>query len=374
MTTDKKQATALLEQIWKRNGAWRLSSFVQRLLLKARAKYPKPTSSEKAPWPSDHEGVAQNLTYLFPGHVMKLSKVLCPILGDNESLHYLSQTREFTVVDLACGAGMASIATIDFLLQLLKAGFLKRSAPLTVAFILNDLKSACLDAATYMLNLAESLVNESNQPLRVGLTESLKGSVTEIRSHLEHSRRPFDFLAFANAFDHVLIYGERVLEENPGTTDAIALARPCDRPALLADFFAQIGAYSNPYFSRALFLQEWRYSPLMPIALPSRELKVIRTRMIQEVVRPDVEEKAMPVRFCYCGCRYGFARDRHPITPELQPLPSLEDATSYFMEEEEIDVYREQTETLSQAVCPVTVERCRQKDLRTIFPQDPSAD
>jgi len=55
--------------------------------------------------------------------------------------------------------------------------------------------------------------------------------------------------------------------------------------------------------------------------------------MIQKVLRPDVEATTMPVRFCYCACRYGFARGRLSPTQELQPLPTLEDVTSYFSDE-----------------------------------------
>lgn len=102
-------------------------------------------------------------------------------------------------------------------------------------------------------------------------------------------------------------------------------------------FLQQLGAYANPFFSRALFLQEWRYSPLMPITLPSRDLKVPWTRMVQEVLRPDVEAKTMPMRFCYCGCRYAFTQNWFRPKQEPQSLPTLEDATSYFMDERSRD-------------------------------------
>jgi len=334
---ETKSEKSSLEKIWKEGGVWYLSAFLRAFLTQAKARYPRPASSEGAPWPSDEEGVAQNLTYLFPGHVLKLNKILCPILGDDESLHYLSQAREFTIVDLACGPGMASIATVDFLLQLLKSGILQRKTCLDLSFILNDLKTACLEAALENLNLVRKLLASEGQPLHIGRVDSFKGSLMEIQPFLERQRKTFDLLCFANAFDHVLIYGERVLEDDPTSSDPIARARPCDRPAMLADFFQQLGTHANPFFSRALFLQEWRYSPLMPIALPSRELKVVRTRMIQEVLRPDVEEKTMPVRFCYSGCRYAFAQNYFPPRQELQSLPTLEDVTSYFMDEGSVD-------------------------------------
>lgn len=229
---------------------------------------------------------------------------------------------------------MASVATVDFLYQILRSGVLSRVTPLTVSFILNDLKPACVRAALRILQIVARKVGASGLPLRIGPVEGFVGSIMETLPHLQRAGRPtFDLVCFSNAFDHVLIYGEEALKENPSCADPIASARPCDRPSLLAGFFAALGRYANPAFSRALFLQEWRYSPLMPIALPSRDLKVIRTRMIQRVYRPDIEGETMPVRFCYCGCRYGFPQDR--FCPELQllPLPGLDEAESYFSED-----------------------------------------
>jgi hypothetical protein len=331
--SDTKSEKPSLEHLWKKNGVWRPSDFLRSFLIQAKRRYPQPASADEAPWPNDDSGVAQNLTYLFPGHSLKMSHILCSVLGDHDSLHYLSQARELTIVDLASGPGMASIATVDFLLQVLKARLLNRNAPLYISFLLNDLKSACLEAAIENVKLVSKLLASERQPLRVGHVETFEGSLTGILPFLDHERTTFDLLCFANAFDLVLIHGERVLEDDPTSSDPIARARPCDRPAILADFFQQLGSHANPYFSRALFLQEWRYSPLMPIALPSRNLKVIRTRVIQEVLRPDVPDETMSVRFCYCGCRYAFATDRFPPKQELQSLPALEDAPSYFMEQ-----------------------------------------
>jgi hypothetical protein len=64
--------------------------------------------------------------------------------------------------------------------------------------------------------------------------------------------------------------------------------------------------------------------------------------MIQKVVRPDVEETTMPVRFCYCACRYGFAREQLSATQQLQPLPTLEDVAGHFSDELDMLSMREE--------------------------------
>lgn len=323
------------EQLWVRDGAWRLSPFVLDILREAKRFYPRAAERGNAPWPSDDESIGQNLTYLFPGHLMKISKVYCRLLGDEQSLNHLTEANQLTVVDLACGPAMASVATIDYLVQLLRSGLLTRRTPLTVSIVLNDLKPACVRAASRILRITKRLVASSGVPLRIGSIESFVGSVLEVAPLFQRSSRSvFHLLCFSNAFDHVLIYGEEALKENPSCSDPIASARPCDRPALLADFFVTLGRYVDPAFSRALFLQEWRYSPLIPIALPSRDLKVIRTRMTQGVYRPDVQEETMPVRFCYCGCQYGYPPDRFSPTPQLLPLPVFDEVESYFTETE----------------------------------------
>jgi SAM-dependent methyltransferase len=323
-----------LESRWKRGNVWRLSPFVRTFLKKAKARFERPSGPTGAPWPNDDEGVAKNLTYLFPGHLMKMNKVMCQVLGDEESLRYLSQTDEFIVLDLACGPGMASIATLDFLIQAFRAEKIDRESPLTVSFCLNDLKKPCVEAAIANLRLAAEMLRKETANVQVGSVDACAGPLTEVVSLMTaESRRSFDLICFSNAFDHVLIYGERVLLDYPTSKDAIAHARPCDRPKLLAEFLQGLGQWSNPFFSRAIFLQEWRHSPLMPIALPSRDLKVVKTMMEQEAVRPDVEKETLYTRFAYAGCRYGYSLENGRAIPTLQTLPIYQDWQSAFSEE-----------------------------------------
>lgn len=143
-----------LESLWRKDGAWRLSPLVLEILHDARQLYPRPTERGDAPWPSDARSIGQNLAYLLPGHMVKITKVHCRLLGDTESLDHIRRTDRLTVLDLACGPAMASVATVDFLHQILESGVLSRETPLTVSFLLNDLKPACVQAAQRILSSA----------------------------------------------------------------------------------------------------------------------------------------------------------------------------------------------------------------------------
>ena len=64
-----------LEDCWMKEGVWRRTAFVRDYLKCARAKYPPPPqNSSKAAWPEDEEGIAQNPTYFFTGHLLKINK------------------------------------------------------------------------------------------------------------------------------------------------------------------------------------------------------------------------------------------------------------------------------------------------------------
>lgn len=159
------------------------------------------------------------------------------------------------------------------------------------------------------------------------------GSVSEVETYLRDSSGQFDILFLCNAFDQILVYGNRITEKNPFTSDPIAHAHPCDRPALLASLFQKLGAFTNTYFSRVVLLQESRHYSLISVALPDRSLKLTRTWMVQETDRPDVNKPTMNVRFGYCGCSYGFSNRNFSSTPELQPLLGQNLHTSSFSED-----------------------------------------
>lgn len=54
----------------------------------------------KAAWPEDEEGIAQNLTYFFTGHSLKMNKIFCAVLGDEGSINYLSFSRRNDIVPI----------------------------------------------------------------------------------------------------------------------------------------------------------------------------------------------------------------------------------------------------------------------------------
>jgi hypothetical protein len=311
-----------LENLWVHDQVWYRSDFFKAFLKAARSQYPIPQNGTKAAWPEDNEGIAQNLSYFFTGHSLKISKILCSLLGNEEAIHYLSQTREITVIDLACGAGMASISFLDFLHQTLKAGIIKRQSPLIVSFFLNDLNEPCVAASRKNLELIRKILVKRSHSIQIASIQDYTGSISEVVPIIRETlTAPFDLLFFCNAFDHVLMYGHKAIEKNPQCTDPIAYARPCDRPALLADFFHQLGGLANPYFSRVVLMQESRHCHLISVSLPDREIPVTYSWMTQETDRPDIETPTLNVRFAWCGCRYGFPDTGGSSALELRPLP-----------------------------------------------------
>ncbi|HUT24071.1 MAG TPA: hypothetical protein VM492_07005 [Sumerlaeia bacterium] len=320
-----------LEKRWMRDKVWSRSLFVREFLVRARGQFPTPQNGNRAAWPEDEEGIGQNLTYLFTGHLLKISKILCSVLGDEESIRYLSQTGELTVIDMACGAGMASVGIIDFLNQAIKAGIVRRQTPLTVSFVLNDLNEPCVIAAKNALEIVRRILGVGNRQMQIGSVSAYTGSVSGIIPFIEETdSRPFDLLFFCNAFDHVLMYAHKALEKDPNCSDPIAHARPCDRPAFLAGLLQGLGAYANPMFSRSVLMQESRHCHLISVALPDRNLRVTHTWMTQETDPPDVSTPTMNVRFAYCGCRYGFPTMTLSATQEMLPLSSKQSSNTRY--------------------------------------------
>ena len=271
---------------WRKNGIWYLSDLIRDFRRTILGKYPDSPWTSKAKEPRNRDTIAQNLIYLFPGHVLKIPKALCTVLGDEEAESFLSQTKEFTILDLACGAGTASIGVLDFIVQLIKSENIKRNNPLTLSFILNDVEPGCTKAAKSHFEILKKIISSYKLPLRIGKIEVSTNSISDILSYLrsKSTLRKFNLMVMAHPFDPILYHAEKVLEVDPNCTDPIVHARPCDRPGLLGDFYINLGEFADPYFSRALLVQENRYCPLLPVCLPSNELKVIRTLMEQEAI------------------------------------------------------------------------------------------
>ena len=204
--SDQESKQNLLENLWIQKGVWRRSGFARNFLKRAR------------------------------------DKILCLVLGDEESIAYFSQAREITMIDMACGTGMASVGLIDFIQQAMKGGIIQREAPLTVHFLLNDLNEPCIAAAKKNVELIRQILAEKNRLLHIGSIHGCIGSISEIVPFIkEIQTQYFGLLFFCNAFDHVLMYGHKAIEKDPQCSDPIAHARPCDRPALLAKLFQQLG-------------------------------------------------------------------------------------------------------------------------------------
>jgi len=331
-----------LQNLWMREGVWYRSPFVQDFLKRARAQYPAPQNGNKAAWPDDEEGIGQNLAYFFTGNLLKIDKILCSLLSDQEAVDYLSQAREITVLDMACGAGTASVGFVDFIDRALNGGVIQRQTPLTISFLVNDLNEPCVAAARKSLDLVQRILHTRNRNILIGSVRPIAGSVSEVETYLRDSSAQFDLLFLCNAFDQILVYGNRVTEKNPHSVDPIARAQPCDRPALLASLFQKLGAFANTYFSRVVLLQESRHYSLISVALPDRSLKLTRTWMVQETDRPDVEKPTMNVRFGYCGCRYGFSNQKFSPTPELQPLETQELPVAAFSDSATVEWFDEE--------------------------------
>lgn len=235
---------------------------------------------------------------------------------------------------MACGAGIASVALIDFIHQLIKSGIIQRQSPLTISFVLNDLNESCVTAAGKSLQLVKQILLSTNRNIMIGSVMQCTGSVSEVLPFLRDSSFCcFNFLFLCNAFDQILVHGHRALEKNPYSTDPIVHARPCDRPSLLADLLQQLGVYSDSYFSRVILLQESRNFPLISVTLPSHHLRITRTWMVQETDRPDVDKPTLNVRFGYFGGRYGFTNKNFCHTPELLPFISPEIPVASFTDD-----------------------------------------
>jgi hypothetical protein len=79
--SDQASKQDSLKSIWMRDQVWYRSGFFKEFLRVARAQYPIPQNGAKAAWPADEEGIAQNLSYFFTGHSLKIAKILCSLLG-----------------------------------------------------------------------------------------------------------------------------------------------------------------------------------------------------------------------------------------------------------------------------------------------------
>lgn len=322
-----------IASIWRGNDrTWRHSNLIRSLRKTALAEYSPVTTRNGAAWNRDRNAVASNMTFFFPGNVLCMQNALSFILGDEESHQFLETTGELTILDLACGPATASIATVDFLVQLLRHRLLERRSALRVNFILHDLHAASIRAAERNIAILRRLLSGSFSEVQVGNVQSSIGSISEIMPVLNTSSpKRFEVMILANAFDQILIHGDAVLEEDPTSTDALAHARPCDRPHLLAELIDSIGAYANPFFSRALLLQESRYANLIPLCLSLSDLEVTRTSIAQATVRPDIEQPTFYSPFGFCGfCyRYGANGANAPNRPTARPLDILEGRASF---------------------------------------------
>jgi len=327
-----------LDHLWLRDGVWYFSDFIRNFRKRVLKEYPDAEWTTRAKEPQDLSTIAQNLIYLFPGHVLKISKALSTVLADEEALTFLSQTREIVILDLACGAGTASIGVLDFILQLLKGKIIERKIPLRISVILNDIEPNCVKASQRHFGILGELLRNYNVPLTVGTIETCSASISNVLSFLktQSSLRKFHFMVMAHPFDPILYHAEKALEIDPQCSDPIVHARPCDRPGILGDFYMNLGESADPYFSRALLVQENRYCPLLPICVPSSDLKVIRTCMEQEALRPDCPTKTLAVPFGYCAFKYAFNPKNLTRYPSPQPLPHMSEMQNFFQETPEI--------------------------------------
>ena len=327
-----------IKSLWLREGVWKFSNLIRKFRKIALKKYPTVEWTPKAKEPQDTDTISQNLIYLFPGHILKISKSLSTAMSDDESIDFLSRTNEYKILDLACGIGTAGIGVIDFLVRLISNKIVKRENPLKVSVILNDIQPNCTKAAKSNLTILRKLIQRFTSHLRLGDIEICNASISEVLNYLSGKSKieKFNLMVMAHPFDPILYHAEKALEVNPECTDPIVHARPCDRPGILGDFYMRLGEFADPYYSRSLLVQENRYSPLLPICLPTGNLKVIRTYMEQEALRPDCPTETMKVPFAYCAYKYSYSTEgfsRYPIT---QPLPHMEDMKNCF--EEGVDV------------------------------------
>jgi hypothetical protein len=322
------------ENLWIKDGVWHFSKFIRDFRTKVLKYYPDEQWTTKAKEPQDVNTIAQNLIYLFPGHVLKIPKALYTVFEDEEAMTFLSETDKIVILDLACGAGTASIGVVDFILQQLKEGTISRKSPLKLSFIFNDIEPNCVKSTKKHFGIINDLLSEHKDFLRIGTIETCAASISEVISFLKNKSKlkRFNLMVMAHPFDPILYHAERALEVDPDCKDPLIHARPCDRPKILGDFYIELGRCADPYFSRALLVQENRYCPLLPICLPSKDLKVIRALMIQEAMRPDCPTDTMKVPFGYCGFEYGYPAKRVSRYPVPQPLSHMEDMQNCFEE------------------------------------------
>jgi hypothetical protein len=332
---EKRKTKEMIKTIWMKDGIWRFSAFIREFRHRALRKFPKVDWTSKAKEPQDKNTIAQNLIYLFPSHLLKISKALSSILSDEESMDFLSSSKELVIIDLACGPGTAGIGVLDFILQLVLKGIIIRKTPLKISVILNDIQPNCTKAAKSNYYLLKEMLPEYSSNIQIEKVEICNASITEVLSYYKSkkSNQKFNLMVMAHPFDPILYHAEKVLEIDPDCKDPIVHARPCDRPGILGDFYMKLGAFSDPYFSRALLVQENRYSPLLPICIPSRDLKVIRTNMEQVAIRPDCIKKTMKVPFAYCAFKYAYKKNTCSRYPVPQPLPHLEGMLNCFDED-----------------------------------------
>jgi len=328
-----------LDHLWLRDGVWHFSDLIRDFRKRILKEYPDAEWTPKAKEPQNTDTIAQNLIYLFPGHVLKISKALSTVLADDEALTFLSQTREIVILDLACGAGTASIGALDFILQLLKGEIIERKIPLRISVILNDIEPNCVKAAQRHFGILGDLLRNYKALMEMGTIETCCASISNVLSFLNtrSNLRKFHFMVMAHPFDPILYHAEKALEIDPQCSDPIVHARPCDRPGILGDFYMNLGESADPYFSRALLVQENRYCPLLPICVPSSDLKVIRTYMEQEALRPDCPTETMKVPFGYCAFKYAFNNQNLTRYPVPQPLPHMSEMQNYFQEDPLVD-------------------------------------
>jgi hypothetical protein len=255
-------------------------------------------------------------------------------MEDEDALTFLSEAKEITILDIACGAGTASIGVVDFILQQFKAGIISRKTPLTLSFIFNDIEPNCVRAAKNHFIIVNDLLSECKSCVKIGTIESCAASISDVIPFLKNKSKlkQFNLMVMAHPFDPILYHAEKALEVDPGCKDPLIHARPCDRPKILGDFYIELGKCADPYFSRALLVQENRYSPLLPICLPSGDLKVIRALMEQEAMRPDCPANTMKVPFAYCGFGYGYPNRRVSRHVVPLPIPHMVDMRNCFKE------------------------------------------
>lgn len=95
---------------------------------------------------------------LFPAHFYKVKHALTRVIGKAKLLDWLSYTSKVSVIDIGCGAGAASSAFIDVLLELEQEGLITK--PINVYFIgIDPNKNAVALYQKFLENIQDRLVN-----------------------------------------------------------------------------------------------------------------------------------------------------------------------------------------------------------------------